>query len=189
MRRTAWQVAVLWLAAVGSGCGSDAPGVPVGQAAEDSYNVPRPSPWRSNALDTVYADTLAPDPSRADSRAADTAAVAEARQVPDVGPVWQAVQEAARRRQRAAWDAATGQAPGASLAWEALDGGPFLDGLLALTPRDLRRDGSARMARIVVGYDADGRVVPQEEAERDRTLTLRLDVVDGAYRVVDVEAP
>ena len=102
---------------------------------------------------------------------------------------WAAVQDAVRARRRAAWDAATGSAPGAHAAWEALDDGPFREGLLALSPRDLQRDGTARVARVVVGYDAAGAVVPQDEADTDRTLALRFDVVDGAYRVVGVEAP
>ena len=183
MRRAALLVA---LAAAG-GCGERPDGVPVGQA-DDGAALPHPSGWRSGALDTVYADTLAfADSLRADSlAAADTLAAARA---PEAAPLWAAVQAAVRARRRAAWDDLTAGTAGAALAWEVLADGPFRDGLLALDARDLRRDGTARVARVVVGYDADGRVVPQDEADRDRALTLRLDVVDGAYRVTRVEAP
>lgn len=181
------RLAVLALAVGAAGCGEKPAGVPVGQA-DDGAALPRPDGWRSDALDTLYADTLAiADSLRADSlAAADTVAAARA---PDAADAWTAVQEAVRTRRRADWMALADDAPGAALAWEVLAEGPFRDGLLALGARDLRRDGDARVARVVVGYSADGRVVPQDEADLDRTLTLRLDVVDGAYRVVAIEAP
>ncbi len=184
MTRAALAVALLLVA----GCGDDRPaGVPVGQA-DDAPALPRPDGWRSSALDTVYADTLAvADSLRANSlAAADTLAVAP---VADAAPAWGAVQAAVRDRRRTDWLDLTGDVPDAALAWALLDDGPFHDGLLALAARDLRRDGTARVARIVVGYGDDGRVVPQDEAVRDRALTLRLDDIDGAYRVVAVEVP
>lgn len=175
-------LALLAFAGVLAGCRERPAGVPVGQADDSAP----PAPWRSGALDTVYADSLPLfplDSLLADSaRAADTLAVAR---TPTPAAAWEAVRAAVRSERRAAWDAATGGAPGAADAFDEATG-DFRDGLLALGPRDLIADGDAREARVTVGYDAAGRVVPEDEAERDRVLRLRLDVVGGAYRVVRV---
>ena len=68
-----------------------------------------------------------------------------------------------------------------------LDDPAFRDGVLALTPRDFRRAATSRTATVIVGYDADGTVVPQEEAETESSLTLRFDVLEGEYRLVGLE--
>lgn len=179
--------AVVAVALVATGCRRERPGVPVGQADDTPYVLP--------SLDAFAADTLAagdslalrpPDSLAADSVRADAPA--------DVAPAWAAVQAAVRTRREDAWRALAGDGADAARAWEWLAaetpaGEAFRAGLLALSPRELARDGTARTARVVVGFDAAGRVVPQDEAETDRTLAVRLDVAGGAYRVVAVEAP
>lgn len=174
------RAALVALAAL-AGCRERPAGVPVGQADD----APPPAPWRSDALDSVYADSLPLFPLDSlalDSAAADTLAVARA---PTPTAAWEAVRAAVRSERRAAWDAATDGAPGAADTFDDATG-DFRDGLLALAPRDLIADGDAREARVTVGYDDAGRVVPQDEAETDRTLVVRLDVAGGAYRVVRV---
>jgi len=177
--RAARALAILLVVA---GCRERPAGVPVGQADD----TPPPAPWRSQALDTVYADSLPLFP--VDSLLADSAAAADTLAVartPTPTAAWEAVRAAVRSERRAAWDAATDGAPGAADAFADATG-DFRDGLLALDARDLIADGDAREARVTVGYDAAGRVVPQDEAETDRVLRLRLDIVAGAYRVVRV---
>ena len=48
------------------------------------------------------------------------------------------------------------------------------------------RDGTRRETYVVVGFDGDGNVVPEDEAVTESGLGLVFDVVDGAYRLVRV---
>lgn len=61
---------------------------------------------------------------------------------------------------------------------------PFRSALLALSPRDFERDSVAREIQVVVGFDENGRVVPEDEADSDESIRLRFDVIDGRYRWV-----
>lgn len=177
-----------WLAGAAlllTACGGGEAGVPVGEAAPVVL-APPPTVPRSTALDTVYADTLGMADADSVGAPADSLVAP-----PQVEPSLAALQQAVRRDQRASLRDLAPGVPRADLdrLWVRVESGPFRDGLLALAARDLRRDGTARTARVVVGYDASGRVVPQDEADTDRTLAVRFDVVDGAYRIVGVDLP
>ena len=64
----------------------------------------------------------------------------------------------------------------------------FRQRVLEAGPERYRRDGMRREVYVVVGYDMDGNVVPEDEAETESSLGLVFDVVGGAYRLVRVEA-
>ena len=198
----------LWLGLVlaAGACGDERPrGVRVTEAADAP--LPPTGPRRVAPLDTVYPDPgLYADPRldslRQDSLRRDSGGAAGApptggppraepsAAAPDFGAFWPRWRDAARQ----------GAAPAAALAVfsdamsradfdaahaVALDE-PFRAGVLALTARDFRRDGTARVASVVVGYDAGGAVVPQDEAVAEARASLRFDVVDGAYRLVSL---
>ncbi len=199
MRRLAL---VLVLLAVAAGCGDGQPrGVEVTEADDDVFAGPsRPS----LALDTVYADSglyadprLRPDSLRADSLRRDSLRQDSLRRAevarPDFRTFWPTFQSAVRR-DRAAVAALAAFSDGftradfdAMLYEAAFGGGPFRDGVLALTARDFRRDGTRRQSAVVVGYDAEGQIVPQDEALTESAAVLTFDVVGGAYRLVGVE--
>jgi hypothetical protein len=195
MRTVALAVALGVLAL--SACGSEPQGVTVTEAPPDEALAPR-APRPSAAFDTVYADSgLFADPAR-DSLAADSLApdsltadsAASAPAAPDFRAFWPRFQTALQTGRPEVETLALlgeGGLPRARFesVWErALADGPFRDGVLALTARDFRRVGPAREASVVVGYDAGGRIVRQDEAVRDSTLVLRFEPVEGAYRLV-----
>ena len=186
MRRPALALAAALLAA----CGSDPEGVAVTEAAPGGTRAPTPGglsdTLRLAPFDTVYADSGLDDVPSADSLAV-ADAVEAAPAPPDFRAFWPRFRDAVRGER----GVAALVAPGGAAAFE--DRGPvvfaepFRAGVLALTARDFRRDGAAREATVRVGYDRAGRVVPEDEAAREATATLRFDVVDGAYRLVDLE--
>ena len=184
------------------GCGDDRPrGVTVTEAEDEAPLRPaRPS----LTLDTVYADSglyadpsLRPDSLRRDSlrrdslRADSTRQAAERRAGPDFRTFWPTFRAAVETGPEAVrLLAATARLPRDEFdrLYDAAFGGPpFRDLALALTPRDFRTDGTAREARLVIGYDTDGNAVPQDEATTESSVTLRFEVVDGAYRLVAIE--
>ena len=186
MRRPALLLAALALAA----CGSDAEGITVTEAAPDgALRAPTPGGAadtlrRPAPLDTVYADSgLYADPALDSLVAADTVEAPAA--PPDFRAFWPRFRDAVR-----AGEAAGLVAPGGAAAFEArgpvVFAEPFRAGVLALGARDFRREGAAREASVTVGYDRRGRVVPEDEAVREASAVLRFDVVDGAYRLVDL---
>ena len=197
MRHAWWLVAL----AVGVGaCGGDASkGVQVTEAPPESEL--RPRLRRPAPLDTVYADSgrfadarFHPDSLRADSLRRDSLARDSVRPsavaAPDFRTFFPSFLGAVRAgraavRERAAFSAALPEADFSDL-YDTAFGDPFRDGILALTARDFRRAGTAREATVTVGYDADGRVVPEDEAVTESAVVLRFDVVDGAYRLVGV---
>ena len=63
----------------------------------------------------------------------------------------------------------------------------FSQRVLEAGPERYRRDGTRREVYVVVGYDLDGNIVPEDEAETESSLGLVFDVVDGAYKLVRVE--
>ena len=162
------------------------------------------APGRYAEGDTVYADAAFADSLRADSlaavdslRADSLAAAPAAAPAPDFRTFWTSFRAAARTGRRAAvaplarvgaGGIATGDWPDAAAAF--LDE-PFRTPLLALDAAALRRDGEARVARVVVGYDAEGNVVPQDEADTDAAVLLRFEIVTGddgpAWRLVRVD--
>lgn len=171
-------------------CGSDAEGVAVTEAEPGALRAPVPTAFddslRPAPLDTVYADSgLVEGPASDSLVAADTVRAASA--PPDFRAFWPRFQAALRagRGGPAALAAGRGAAALPALG-PTVFADPFLDGVLALTARDFRRDGAAREATVTVGYDRAGAVVPEDEAVREATATLRFDVVDGAYRLVDL---
>ncbi|MDT7856408.1 hypothetical protein RQM47_07125 [Rubrivirga sp. S365] len=188
--------ALLLAALVGlAACGSDAEGVAVTEAEPGALRAPTPSarvdtlgPDRPAPLDTVSADSALDAGPLLDSlRAAPDSADAPAAP-PDFRAFWPRFQTAARAG-RGGLDALAGAGGAAALdaRGAVVFGEPFLGRVLALTARDFRRDGVAREATVRVGYDRAGRVVPEDEAAREATATLRFDVVDGAYRLVGLD--
>ena len=182
------RAAALALSAVLAACGGgDRGGVPVTEADPGPAVAPPRPPPRVAPLDTVYADSgLYADPRldslRADSASGPAAALPEA--APDFRAFWPRFQRALRAGPDSAAALARlgeGSAPLDALA------GPFLDRALALTARDFRRDGAARDVQIRVGYDAEGAVVPEDEALTESAVRLRFEVVEGAYRLVRLD--
>ncbi len=195
----------LALALVLGACGGETPrGVEVTEAGDSA--LPPPGPRRAAAVDTVYADSglwAGPDRQRLDSVRQDSlrrdslrrdpaAPSAPETPAPDFRAFWPRFRDAARAGPPSA---AALAAFSDTMPREAFDRAlavalaePFRDGVLALTPRDFRRDGTAREATVVVGYDADGRVVAQDEAVAEAIVTLRFDVAGGAYRLVRFSA-
>ena len=168
------------------GCGEDKPTVAVTEADPVAERRPR-----------VDADTSAlatPDSMLADSLRADTVDVAAAPAAvappQQFDPFWTAFQAAVR----------TGNVNAVAQYAKIGEGGiglvdvdqayikaftePFKSSVLALSPRDFERDGTAREIRVVVGFGPDGRVVPEDEADTDEGIRLRFDVVNGRYRWV-----
>lgn len=157
--------------------------------------------------DTVYAafgDSLAADSLLADSLAADsTVRTAEAApdSTPDFRPFWAAFRAAVRSGRRPGVAALARIGPGgiAPAAWPAaaaLLDEPFRTPLLALDAEALTREpapagGDARVATVVVGFDAAGAVVPQDEADTDAAVVLRFEIVaveaGPAWRLVRVD--
>ncbi|HEX9951645.1 MAG TPA: hypothetical protein VGB53_07745 [Rubricoccaceae bacterium] len=153
--------------------------------------------------DTVYAafaDSLAADSLLADSLAAgSTAGTPEAApdSTPDFRPFWAAFRAAVQSGRRPAVAALARVGPGgiAPAAWpdaaSAFLDEPFRTPLLALDAEALARDGAARVATVVVGFDAAGTVVPQDEADTDAAVVLRFEIVAGeagaAWRLVRVD--
>ena len=187
-----------------AGCGGDRPqGVTVTEA-EDPAGGPAARP--SLAFDTVYTDSgaftdpsLQPDSLRADSLRRDSLradalrrdSLRRAARGPDFRTFWAAFQDAVRQdepavRALASYSDRLDQEAFEGLYEAAFVGEPFRSRVLALTPRDFARDGAAREVTVIVGYDAGGNVVPQDEAETEASLTLRFEVVEGTYRLVRV---
>lgn len=191
--------AALALALLVAGCGGgDRQSVVVTEA-----DAPAPRAQRAglSPLDTVYADSgLFVDPSlrldslRADSLRRDSVRLDSLTRAtpaaPDFRRFWPRFQSAVRRDRAAV--AALAAFSGTMTRDEfdeiyydaAFRDGPFREKVLALTPRDFERDGTARRVWIVVGFDVDGEIVPEDEADTESGLELRFDVVDGAYRLV-----
>ncbi len=199
-------LAVASLAVAAAGCGGDQPrGVQVTEATDDARLPARPR--QSLAFDTVYADSgryadprldsLRRDSLRADSLSArgdeagsESPAAEPASPAASFQAFWPRFRDAVR----------AGAEPTAALVRFSGDlrredfgatfgsafGAPFRGPVLALAPRDFRRNGAAREVTVTVGYDARGEVVPEDEAETESSVTLRFDVVDGAYRLVSV---
>ena len=199
--------AALALAVVAAGlaaCGGERPqGVEVTEA-DDGLVVARAPRPAGAASDTVYADSgLYADPRldslRRDSLGRDSLAPAPAPPPPadaaPAGPDFRAFWPRFRAAVEAGPDRAAGLAAFSDRlprdrwadTWARAFDGPFRPGVLALTARDFARDGEARRATVVVGYDADGAVVRQDEAVRESRLALRFEVVDGAYRLVSAD--
>lgn len=195
------RVGLLVVAVALSSCGGEQPqGVEITEADPASRTArTRPSPM--SPLDTVYADSgLFVDPSlRSDSLRADSlrrdsirlATLAQEVAAPDFRAFWPRFQSALEG------DFAVGLS---MIGLEASSKGavddqltPLFDAsfrpaILALTARDFRREGTARSARVIVGFDDEGNVVPQDEALTESSVELRFDVLEGEYRLVGLEA-
>lgn len=183
-------------------CGGETP-QPIEVTEAEPVTIPRPARPALAPLDTIYADSgLYVDPSlrldslRADSLRRDSlrrdSLVRGAAARPDFRTFWPAFVEAVRQgpaavAARTAFSASLTREEFDAMVYEhAFGADPFRAGVLALTARDFERDGTAREARVVVGYGADGEIVPQDEAETESSVGLRFEVVDGAYRLVRV---
>lgn len=178
-------LALTLLALAAGACGSEPGGVTVTEADDGAFAPPAPRPGL--AFDTVYADSglfVGPAPDSL-ARPDSLAPVAPGPAAPDFRAFWPEFQRAVRDGASAVSRLASEDAGAAldSLYRPAFDG-LFRTGVLDLTARDFRRQGAAREGTVVVGFDARGRAVPEDEAVRESTLVLRFDVVDGAYRLV-----
>ena len=168
---------------------------PAGGAVTEAPPGGAPAPAVRDADgDTTYSDSAyAASDSLAgtllDPLARPPAAAADS--TPDFDAFWADFRAAVRSGRRA--DLAALTAPSVRDAAAAL-AEPFRTPLLALDARDLAREpapaqagGDARIATTTVGFDAAGNVVPQDEADTDRTVALRFEIVAGAWRLVRVE--
>ena len=163
------------------------------------------APGRYAQGDSVYADAAFADSLRADSLAAVVSLRADslradslaAPAAPDFRAFWAQFRAAVRTGRRAAVAPLALVGPGgiAPAAWPDL-ADAFLDDafrtpLLALDATALRREGDARVATVIVGYDGEGNVVPQDEADTDSAVILRFETVAGeagaAWRLVRVD--
>jgi len=171
------------------GCGDDKPSVTITEADPVAER-------RSLTADT--SALAASDSTLADSAlVADSVEVAPADSVlapPDFAPFWTGFQAAVRSGNV---DAVTRYAKIGEVGLGLVDVDrayitaftePFKTAVLSLSPRDFERAETAREVRVVVGFDADGRVVPEDEADTDSAIQLRFDVVDGRYRWVGFQA-
>ncbi|MGB3543041.1 hypothetical protein [Rubrivirga sp.] len=187
---------VVVVALLAAGCGGESQGVEVTEADDSppSRTVRPPDPRAP--LDTVYADSgLFVDPSlQLDSLSADSLRRDSVRQdslaqvpvAPDFRTFWPEFRIALEDGPAAAASLAAIEGDAESAIGRLLVG-PFLDGALALSARDFRRAATSRMATVIVGYDADGTAVPQENALTESAVTLRFDVLEGEYRLVGLE--
>lgn len=185
---------VLTAAVVLAACGSDAEGIAVTEAEPGALRAPQPGALgpggadtlgRPAPLDTVYADSgLYEDPSL-DSLRADSVRREAAPTPPDFRAFWPRFRDAVEDDAVASL-AGRGGVEALGRVGPVVFAEPFRERVRALTARDFRREGTAREATVRVGYDRAGRVVPEDEAAREASATLRFDVVDGAYRLVDL---
>ena len=189
MRSAALGLAVLGVAVLAPGCGKKAEGVAIGEAAPVGF--PAPS-GRFSDGDTTYVDSSY---TATDSLAADSSVVARADTLvaaPDFAAFWRSVQAAVRSGRRAdlAALAVVGLGGIAPAVWpaasDAVLDAPVREALGSLGARDVLVEGDARVARVVVGRDAAGAVVPQDEAVTDSALRLRFEAVGGTWRLVRV---
>ena len=183
--------AVLVLAATLAACGGDREGVAVTEADPVGTLAPAaPPPRFDTPLDTTYADSaLFADPAldslAADSAEADTLRVAASG--PDFRTFWPRFRAALADAPETLGTFAAlreGSTPVDVLVADPL----FRERVLSLTARDFRRQGTSRDVWVRVGFDRDGNVVPEDEAETESGLGLRFEVVDGAYRLVRLDA-
>lgn len=174
---------------------------PEGVAVTEAAPVAFPeAPGRYAEGDTTYADVdslvAADSLAQVDSSAAASPAAVE-QLAPDFTLFWAAFRAAARSGRRTDVAALAVVGPGgiARDAWpqaaEAVTTEPFRARLLALDAPNLAYDGGARTATLVVGYNSEGAVVPQDEADADASLTLRFETVDApggrGWRLVRAE--
>ncbi|MEM6326083.1 MAG: hypothetical protein AAF791_03100 [Bacteroidota bacterium] len=71
--------------------------------------------------------------------------------------------------------------------WVLANDPAFQQQVLAAPPDQYSREGTRRETWVVVGFDVEGNVVPEDEADTESGLGLVFDVVDGAYRLVRVD--
>ena len=181
MRRA--RFALVGLAVLVAGCGPDE-----SESETTTAFVPPPPP----APEVVEVpDDLEPFP-EADSLAPDSA-LAETTALPEEGPSMPppTFEPFLRDFKEAlqTGDAERFAAPALSASDLALvlDDDAFRQRVLEAGPDRYRRDGMRREVYVVVGYDMDGNVVPEDEAETESGLGLVFDVVEGAYKLVRVE--
>ncbi len=164
-------------AALLGACKSPPSGVAVTEAPPVGFPA---ASGRYTAGDTTFADSAFVDSLAVDSLARLPAAAADS--TPDFDAFWSDFRAAVRSGRRSSVEALA--LPGTSEALAAAVAEPFRTPLLALAPRDLARDGAARVATVVVGVDAEGTVVPEDEADTDSAVILRFEIVGTAWRLV-----
>ena len=188
------RAALLLAALAASACGGDsARSVEVTEAPADAFTGrPPTAPPDTSVLDLVRLDSLRRDSLRADSLRADSVRQSEpvSPAAPDFRAFWPRFQAAVREgrpavARLAAFSDGLERSAFDGHLFEAVFGSePFRSRVLALGPRAFERDGTRRAVTVLVGYDTDGEVVPEDEAETESAVTLAFDVVDGAYRLV-----
>ncbi|MEL6614433.1 MAG: hypothetical protein AAFQ43_01770 [Bacteroidota bacterium] len=182
MRPLALVLAVL----VATGCGGDSAQTEAGPALPPA---PPDLPDVSDLDDADFASDLDSLDLVVDSLVADTLASGEpeadpAPAAPSFEPFLREFKVALQTGRVA--DLAAKGLPAADLAAVA-DDADFRPRILSAGADRYRRYGTRREAYLVVGYDADGAVVPEDEAVTESALGLVFDVVDGEYRLVRVE--
>lgn len=182
LSRSLW-IGVLALGFALTGCGDDTPTVEITEADPVAERHSLAPDDTSALVDSTRADTLETD--SVEVVAADTAAAIPP---PDFDAFWIEFQAAVRSGNVGAVTryAKLGEE---GIGLEDIDQAyikaftePFKSAVLSLSPRDFERDETARKIRVVVGFDENGRVVPEDEADRDRAIQLQFDVVNGRYR-------
>ncbi len=171
--------AVLALALLASGCGGER----AGEAPAPARPPSPPAIPTVGDLDDSFEDDLP-----ADTLAEPLADTLEAAPLPDPGPSFApfltefkvALQNGSARGLAA---------PGLSAEDLAavMDDPAVQQRVLAAGVDRYRREGTRREVYVVVGYDTDGNVVPEDEAETESGVGLVFDVVEGSYRLVRVE--
>ena len=179
----------LWIAALPlvalSACG--------GESAQDTSTValpPEPPSFpEPDAFDDDDFEDLAATPDTsvtADTLATSPEASGDATPAPTFEPFLRefkvALQEGGARRYAAIGSSLTADDLAALTADPA-----FQQKVLAAGPDRYRRYGNRRETYVVVGFDADGNIVPEDEAVTESGLGLVFDIVDGAYRLVRIE--
>ncbi len=189
MRSAALLVSLLALGACKRG--------PEGVAVTEAPPVAFPeAPGRYTQGDTTYAgaDSLFLVDSLLADSVAEAAPDVARDSTPDFGRFWTAFRAAARsgRRADAATLAVVGPGGIARADWpqaaEAITTEPFRAQIAALDARSLDYDGPARTATLTVGFDAEGNIVPEDEADTDSSVILRFEIVEApggrAWRLV-----
>ena len=144
------------------------------------------------AADSAPSDSLRrADSLRATALRADSLARARDAARPDFRAFWPRFLAAAERgpdalRPLAAFSDRLPADDFAALYARAFEDDVFTPRVRALTARDFRREGTARSVSVLVGFDSEGAVVPQDEAVTESSVTLAFEIVGGAYRLVEI---
>lgn len=180
MRHLALMAAVL----LAAGCGGESAQTEAGPALPPA---PPDLPDVGDLDDAAFASDLDSLDLAPDSTAADTLASSEA----DPAPAAPSFEPFLREFKVALQNGRARDLAASGLSAEDLaavaDDAAFRQRVLAAGPDRYRRYGTRRETYLVVGYDADGAIVPEDEAVTESAVGLIFDVVEGEYRLVRIE--